>query len=115
MIAVDPIGQPGLSVPGGRPISSTADLAAWLGQALESLAVNGRAERSRCVVKMGPRGLVASYLYRDQPSHARHADRGTRAAVAGAAGVAAVGPGVAGTGCALREQGQTGNCRLLTG
>src|SRR6266704_3453013 len=25
--------------------------------------MNGRAERSRCEVKMGPRGLVASYLH----------------------------------------------------
>ena len=37
--------------------------------------VSGRAERSRCVVRMGPHGLVTSYLHRDPPPHARQAHR----------------------------------------
>jgi pimeloyl-ACP methyl ester carboxylesterase len=39
VIAVDPVGQPGLSVPDSRPVSTTADLVGWLAQALDSLAV----------------------------------------------------------------------------
>jgi pimeloyl-ACP methyl ester carboxylesterase len=38
VVAVDPIGQPGLSGPGGRPLTSAADLNGWLDQVLDGLA-----------------------------------------------------------------------------
>jgi pimeloyl-ACP methyl ester carboxylesterase len=37
-VAVDPIGQPGLSVPGQRPLATAADLDGWLDQVLDGLA-----------------------------------------------------------------------------
>jgi pimeloyl-ACP methyl ester carboxylesterase len=39
VIAVDPVGQPGLSSPGARPSSTVADLADWLDQVLDQLAI----------------------------------------------------------------------------
>jgi hypothetical protein len=42
-------------------------------QRVAPAGMNGRAERSRCEVKMGPRGLVASYLHGDLPSASRQA------------------------------------------
>jgi len=39
VIAVDPVGQPGLSSPGGRPLNTAADLAGWLDQVLDALAI----------------------------------------------------------------------------
>ena len=39
VIAADPIGQPGLSVPGGRPVTTAGDLTGWLDQLLAALAV----------------------------------------------------------------------------
>ena len=37
VVAVDPVGQPGLSTPGQRPLKDAADLAGWLGQVLDYL------------------------------------------------------------------------------
>jgi pimeloyl-ACP methyl ester carboxylesterase len=37
VVAVDPIGQPGLSTPGHRPLKTAADLASWLDQVLDYL------------------------------------------------------------------------------
>jgi pimeloyl-ACP methyl ester carboxylesterase len=39
VVAVDPIGQPGLSTPGQRPLKTAADLASWLDQVLDYLGV----------------------------------------------------------------------------
>jgi pimeloyl-ACP methyl ester carboxylesterase len=39
VVAVDPIGQPGLSTPGQRPLKTAADLAGWLDQVLDYLGV----------------------------------------------------------------------------
>ena len=39
VVAVDPIGQPGLSTTGRRPLTSAADLADWLDQVLDWLGV----------------------------------------------------------------------------
>ena len=39
VIAVDPIGQPGLSTPGPRPLKTAEDLARWLDQVLDYLGV----------------------------------------------------------------------------
>ena len=39
VVAVDPIGQPGLSTPGQRPLKTAADLARWLDQVLDYLGV----------------------------------------------------------------------------
>jgi pimeloyl-ACP methyl ester carboxylesterase len=39
VIAVDPVGQPGLSTPGSRPLRTAADLAGWLDQVLDWLGV----------------------------------------------------------------------------
>jgi pimeloyl-ACP methyl ester carboxylesterase len=39
VVAVDPIGQPGLSTPGERPLKTAADLASWLDQVLDHLGV----------------------------------------------------------------------------
>lgn len=43
VIAVDPIGQPGLSTPGPRPLTTVHDLAGWLDQVLDWLGVQGAA------------------------------------------------------------------------
>jgi pimeloyl-ACP methyl ester carboxylesterase len=37
VVAVDPVGQPGLSTPGQRPLKTAADLASWLDQVLDYL------------------------------------------------------------------------------
>jgi hypothetical protein len=68
-----------------------------LGRSGSTVACPSRArERPRGTIlmcrKMGPPGLVASYLHRPAAPHARQADRRTRRAVAGPAGVAAAGP-----------------------
>src|SRR5580693_858411 len=39
VVAVDPIGQPGLSTPGQRPLKTAANLASWLDQVLDCLGV----------------------------------------------------------------------------
>lgn len=39
VIAFDPVGQPGLSVPGGRPLRTPDDMACWLEQMLDGLGV----------------------------------------------------------------------------
>jgi pimeloyl-ACP methyl ester carboxylesterase len=39
VIAVDPVGQAGFSVPGSKPLSTAADVADWAGQLLEGLSV----------------------------------------------------------------------------
>ncbi|HEY6479674.1 MAG TPA: alpha/beta hydrolase [Streptosporangiaceae bacterium] len=39
VVAVDPIGQPGLSTPGQRPLKTAADLATWLDQVRDYLGV----------------------------------------------------------------------------
>jgi pimeloyl-ACP methyl ester carboxylesterase len=39
VIAVDPVGQAGLSVPGGRPLRTADDLVAWLDQVLDGLGI----------------------------------------------------------------------------
>jgi pimeloyl-ACP methyl ester carboxylesterase len=39
VIAADPIGQPGLSIPADPPIKTAGDLAGWLDQVLDSLAI----------------------------------------------------------------------------
>jgi pimeloyl-ACP methyl ester carboxylesterase len=39
VVAVDPVGQPGLSTPGQRPLKTAADLGAWLDQVLDHLEV----------------------------------------------------------------------------
>jgi pimeloyl-ACP methyl ester carboxylesterase len=39
VIAVDPVGQAGLSVPGGTPLSTAADVTGWAGQLLDGLSV----------------------------------------------------------------------------
>jgi pimeloyl-ACP methyl ester carboxylesterase len=39
VVAVDPIGGPGLSAPGHRPLKTAADLASWLDQVLDYLGV----------------------------------------------------------------------------
>ncbi|HEY3980533.1 MAG TPA: alpha/beta hydrolase [Streptosporangiaceae bacterium] len=49
VVAVDPIGQPGLSTPGQRPLKTTADLGSWLDQVLDHLGV--------------PRAAVAGHSY----------------------------------------------------
>ncbi len=40
IIAVDPIGQPGLSTPGGSPLRTVADLAGWIDQLLDGLGLS---------------------------------------------------------------------------
>jgi pimeloyl-ACP methyl ester carboxylesterase len=39
VLAVDPIGQPGLSVPGGSGLRSAADITRWLNQVLDGLGI----------------------------------------------------------------------------
>lgn len=41
VIAVDPVGQPGLSTSGARAVQTASDLTAWLGQVFASLGVGG--------------------------------------------------------------------------
>ena len=43
VIAADPIGQPGLSTPGGQPIKAALDLVSWLDQVLDSLTITSAA------------------------------------------------------------------------
>jgi pimeloyl-ACP methyl ester carboxylesterase len=40
VVAVDPIGQPGLSSPGQRPLKTAADVAGWLDQVLDYLGAS---------------------------------------------------------------------------
>ena len=49
VLAVDPLGQPGLSAPGQRPLKTTADLGSWLDQVLDYLGV--------------PRAAIAGHSY----------------------------------------------------
>jgi pimeloyl-ACP methyl ester carboxylesterase len=41
VIAVDPVGQPGLSTPSGTPTRTASELADWLDQVLDGLAITG--------------------------------------------------------------------------
>jgi pimeloyl-ACP methyl ester carboxylesterase len=49
VVAVDPVGQPGLSTPGQRPLKTAADVGAWLDQVLDHLG--------------GPAAAVAGHSY----------------------------------------------------